>query len=74
MCKQDIRTYMHVYVLLSHESRMISHNFNILLHIMILVELKPGDLVDGLQAHLRTHGKINARDIIHVSYQVHRSL
>ncbi|CAE7376794.1 par-1 [Symbiodinium natans] len=33
-----------------------------------------GDLVDGMQMHMKEHGKINPRDIVHVSYQMAASI
>lgn len=41
---------------------------------IVMDKYSGGDLVDGMQAHLKERGKINARDIVHVSYQMVASI
>lgn len=41
---------------------------------IVMDKYSGGDLVDGMQAHMKEHGKINPRDIIHVSYQMAASI
>lgn len=41
---------------------------------IVMDKYSGGDLVDGMQTHLQERGKINARDIIHVSYQMVASI
>ncbi|CAJ1337398.1 unnamed protein product, partial [Effrenium voratum] len=41
---------------------------------IVMDKYSGGDLVDGMQAHMKERGKINARDIIHISYQMVASI
>jgi len=41
---------------------------------IVMDKYSGGDLVDGMQTHMKEHGKINPRDIIHVSYQMAASI
>lgn len=41
---------------------------------IVMDKYSGGDLVEGMQHHLKERGKINARDIIHISFQMAASI
>ena len=41
---------------------------------IVMDKLDGGDLVEGLQRHLKERGQINCHDVVHVAYQMAGSI